>query len=77
MIDLGSGSESDNESELGRVCIVNLTELAGFTYVLWHRHRPAYIEEARQIRREQDEAYQQSLEADKAKAKAERELQDI
>ena len=35
----------------------------------------AYIEEARQM---QDEAYQQSLEADKAKAKAEREqLQDV
>ncbi|KAL5505619.1 hypothetical protein EMCRGX_G007083 [Ephydatia muelleri] len=58
VIDLGSGSESDNESELGRA--------------------QAYIEEARQIRKEQDEAYQQSLEADKAKAKAEREqLQDI
>lgn len=40
----------------------------------------AYIEEARQIKKEQDEAYQQSLEADKAKdkAKAEREqLQDV
>ena len=38
----------------------------------------AYIEEARQLRKEQDEAYQQSLEADKAKAKAEREqLQDV
>ena len=40
----------------------------------------AYIEEARQIRKEQDEAYQQSLKADKAKdkPKAEREqLQDV
>ena len=40
----------------------------------------AYIEEARQIRKEQDDAYQQCLEADKAKdkAKAEREqLQNV
>ena len=56
------------------------TELCLQVTSIFCQQAQAYIDEARQIRKEQDEAFQQSLEADKArdKAKAEREeLQDV
>lgn len=67
VVDLCSDVESGSETV---TCMVCIPRFIGLTLLLSQAHSDAYIEESRQIRKEQDEAYQQSSEADKAKDKA-------